>query len=126
MTSQDEFDTALNWFCKEVGVLVNMIADGCSSQKKLSVKWLCDQVETTLNILERATPWENRAELYSGLLKEDVMKYMRVSNSTTFLWGYAIDLRDLIYNKAPRHLFQDQGKTHHECTFGNQSDIYNI
>ena len=34
MKSQDEFETALNWFCKEVGVSVNLILDGFSAQTK--------------------------------------------------------------------------------------------
>ena len=34
MKSQDEFETALNWFCKEVGVSVDLILDGFSAQTK--------------------------------------------------------------------------------------------
>ena len=51
MKYQDEFETALHWFCTEFGVLVNMIVDGFSTQKKPSVKRFCDQVGTALNIL---------------------------------------------------------------------------
>ena len=39
------------------------------------------------------------------------------------LWDYAIERRALIHNAVPRLLFQAQGKTPHQCTFGNQSDI---
>ena len=59
MKSQDEFETTLHWIFKEVGVPVDRIVDEFSAQKKLSVKRLCDQVGTTLKILERAIPWEN-------------------------------------------------------------------
>ena len=64
-------------FCKEVGVPVNLIVDEVSAQQNLSVKWFWDQVVTTLNMLEHATPWANRAELYVGLLMEVVRKDTR-------------------------------------------------
>ena len=38
MKSQSEFETVLHWFCKEVGVPVDLIVDGFSAQKKPSVK----------------------------------------------------------------------------------------
>ena len=62
-------------------------------------------------MLERATPWANRSELYIGLLKEVVRKYMRESNSLMVLWDYAIERRSLIRNAVPHPLFQAQGKT---------------
>ena len=34
----------------------------------------CDQVSTTLQVLETVTPWANRSELYIGLLKEAVRR----------------------------------------------------
>ena len=127
MKSQDEFETALHWFCKEIGVPVDLILDGFSAQTKTTIKRFCDQVGTTLKILERATPWANRAELYIGLLnKEAVRKDMRASNSPMVLWDYAIERRALIHNAVPRPLFQAKGKTPHECTFGEQNDISNL
>ena len=42
------------------------------------------------------------------------------------LWVYAIQRHDLIYNSFPLSLFQAQGKTPYECTFGIQGDMYNI
>ena len=42
------------------------------------------------------------------------------------LWDYAIERRALIHNSVPHPLSQAQGKTPHECTFGNQSDISNV
>ena len=51
---------------------------------------------------------------------------MRESNSPMVLWDYAIERRALIHNAFPRPLFQAQGKTLHECTFGNPSDISNV
>ena len=51
---------------------------------------------------------------------------MRESNSPMVLWDYAIEHRALIHNTALRPLLQAQGKTPHECTFGNQSNSSNI
>ena len=123
MKSQQEFQAALHWFCKEVGVPVDLIIDGFSAQKSPEVRKFCEQVGTTLKVLERATPWANRAELYIGLLKEAVRKDMRQSNSPMVLWDFAIERRALIHNAVPRPLFQAQGKSPHECTFGVQGDI---
>ena len=42
------------------------------------------------------------------------------------LWDYAIERRVSIHSTVRRPCFQGQGKTHHEFTFGNQSNISNI
>ena len=126
MKSQEEFKTALHWFCKQVGVPVDLIVDGFSAQKKPEVRRFCEQVGTTLKVLERATPWANRAELYIGFLKEAVRKDMRASDSPMVLWDYSIERRAFIHNAIPRPLFQSNGQSPHECTFGTQGDISKI
>ena len=57
MKSQDELETALKWFCKEVGVPVDLDLDTFSTQTKSSMKWFCYQVGAALKKLERVTPW---------------------------------------------------------------------
>ena len=127
MQSQEEFTTALHWFCKQVGVPSTLIADGHKSQtSSSSVKRLCHQVGTTLRVLETGSPWANRAELYIGLLKEAVRKDMRESNSPMVLWDYAIERRARIHDAVPRPLFQNNGLSPHSATFGTQGDISNI
>ena len=42
MKSQDELETTLHWFCKEVGLPVDIILDRLSSQTKTSVKRIYD------------------------------------------------------------------------------------
>ena len=81
MQPQKEFQTALHWFCKKVGVPVSLDADGHLSQASPTVRRLYYKVGTTLLVLETGTPWENRAELYIGLLKEAVRRDIRQSNS---------------------------------------------
>ena len=126
MKSQEEFTTALHWFCKQVGVPSSLVADGHRSQTSSSVKRFCHQVGTTLRVLETGSPWANRAELYIGLLKEAVRKDMRESNSPMVLWDYAIERRARIHNAIPRPLFQNNGLSPHAATFGAQGDISNI
>lgn len=126
MKTQEEFQTALHWFCKQVGVPVTLVADAHKSQTSASVKRFCDQVGTTLRVLEKGTSWANRAELYIGLLKEAVRKDLRQSNCPMVLWDYAMERRALIHNVIPRPLFQNNGLTPHTVTFGTQGDISNV
>ena len=126
MKSQAEFQTALHWFCKQIGVPINLIVDGHKSQTSNKVRRFCNQVGTTLKVLEVNTPWANRAELYIGLLKEAVRKDMRASNSPMCLWDYAIERRTMIHNLVPRPLFQNNGLTPHAATFGESGDISNL
>ena len=126
MESQEQFSDALHWFCKQIGVPHTMVMDAHKAQTQSSTKRFCDQVGTTLRILERGTPWANRAELYIGLLKEAVRKDMRESNSPMVLWDYCMERRTRIHNAVPRSLFQTNGLTPHEATFGAPGDISNI
>ena len=126
MRSQEEFGTALHWFCKQIGVPETIIADAHKSQTSYKIKRFCHQVGTTLRVLERKTPWSNRAELYIGILKEAVRKDLRVSNCPMCLWDYAIERRAAIYNLTPRPLFQLNGLSPHEYTFGEMGDISNL
>ena len=80
MKSQTEFQDALHWFYKQVGVPTTLVVDGHKSQTSTPVKHFCDQVEMTLRVLETETIWVNRADLYIGLLKEVVRKDSRALN----------------------------------------------
>ena len=100
--------------------------DGQISQKQKKTKKFCHQVGTTLRVLEEGTPWANRAELYIGLFKEAVRKDLRLSNAPMVLWDYCMEQRALIHNAISLLLFQNQGLTPHEATFGQQGDISNI
>ena len=42
------------------------------------------------------------------------------------LWDYAIERRARIYNLTPRPLFQLNGLSNHEFTFGEMGDISNL
>ena len=100
--------------------------DAHRAQSKHDVKHFCDQVGFTLRVLEKGTPWANCAELYIGLLKEAVRKDVRVSDAPIVLWDYAMERRALIHNAVPRSLFQCNGLSPREITFGSQGDISNL
>ena len=70
MQSQKEFQTALHWFCKQVGVPGSLVVDGHLSQASPTVRRLCDQVGTTLRVLETGTPRENRANFTLDCLRK--------------------------------------------------------
>jgi hypothetical protein len=126
MKSQSEFNQALRWFCKEVGVASTLIMDGHKAQINLDTTKFCNQVGTILRKLEVGTPWANRAELYIGMLKSAVRKDLRRSNAPLVLWDYCIERRALIHNAVPRDLFQANGLSPHEITFGTEGDISNL
>ena len=126
MEKASNFEDALHLFCKEVGVPLTIVADPHPSQKSYSVRRFCDQVGTTLRLLEKSTQWANRAELYIGLLKEAVRKDLRASDAPMVLWDYCIQRRAAIHNVTPRHLFQNDGLNPHTITYGTQADISNL
>ena len=63
MKSQYKFEITSHWFCKEVGVLVDLILDGFSVRTKFSVNIFYEKVGTALKTLECVAPLKNLAEL---------------------------------------------------------------
>ena len=59
--------------------------------------------------MEQNTQWANRAELYVGLVKEDVSKGMRYSGSPLVLWDYAAERRAHIMRLTALDLFRFRG-----------------
>ena len=96
--------------------------DGHKSMVNLQTKRLSHQLGLTLRMLERDTPWANRAELYIGILKEAVRKDLGATNAPMRLWDYALQRRAMIHNLVTRPLFQNDCPPH-EITFGESGDI---
>ena len=119
MKSQSEFETALNWFCKPIEIPVTLVMDTHRAQRSNNVKRFCDQVGTTLRILEKGTPWANKAELYIGLLKEAARKDLRASDAPMVIWDYTMERRAMIHNSVPRPLFQCDSLSPFTVTFGS-------
>jgi len=59
----------------------------------------------TLKVLEVETQWDNRAELYIGLINEAVRKDMQMTSSPLILWDYCIEHRALIFQITAKKLF---------------------
>ena len=99
----------------------------CTGKKKLrDLKKFCNQIGTTLRILEQNTQWANQAEKYVGLLKEAVRKDMHEANLPLVLWDYFDERRAAILCLMARDLFQLQGSNPHTATFGEEGDISNL
>ena len=126
MEKKSEFVDALHQFCKEVGVPICLVVDPAREQTSKKVRRFCNQVGTTLRILQESTQWANRAELYIGFLKESVRKDMRRTNSPMKLWDHCAERRVAIHNLTPQTLFQTGSATPHEYQFGTPGDISNL
>ena len=126
MKSVSEFPKALKMFAKEVGVPEAIISDSHKFHKSKKVRQFCHKIGTNLRMLKGSTQWANRDELYVGLFKEAVRKYMLQENSLLVFWNYCAERRAAITNMTAKDLFQLQGQTPHFATFGEEGDISNI
>ena len=116
----------LKQFTKEIGALEAIICDGSGEQTAIEVKKYCGDIGTTLRILEEGTPWSKKYELYIGLIKESVRKYMKETDSPLFLWDYCAERRSRINNLTAKKLFQLHGSTPHTALTSEEGDISNI
>ena len=126
MESKRNFLDALKLFCKDVGVPLSLVCDPSGEQTSRDVRKHCHMVGTTLRLLQEATQWANRAELYIGLFKESIRQDIRRTNCPMTLWDYCAERRARIHNVTPKSLFQLNGTNPHTATFGKQPDISNI
>ena len=126
MEMKSEFKDSLHSFCKEVGVPIALVVDPSGEQTSKAVRKFCNQVGTTLRILEESTQWANRAELYIGLLKKAIRKDLMTSNCPMVLWDYCAQRRALIHNLTPRDLFQTEKQSPYQYQFGVRGDISNL
>ena len=86
MKIKSQFHQALGLFTKEVGVPNAFILDPSGDQTSAVVCNFCHKFGTTLSILEEPTKNADRAELYIGLLKEGVSKYLIETHAPMKLW----------------------------------------
>ena len=91
MNSRSEVILAMKQFAKEVGVPDAIICDAAEEHKSNAMRNFCHDIGTTLRLLERGTPWANKAELYIGIMKEAIRKDMRESDCPIRLWDYCFE-----------------------------------
>ena len=113
MRSASEYQKTLKMFAKEVGVPEAITADSHKCNKSKEVKQFCHKIGTAVRILEGATQWANRAELYVGLFKKTVRKDMLESNSPLIFLDYCAKRRAVIANMTAKDLFLLRGQTPH-------------
>ena len=126
MKSKSQVPQALKAFAKAVGAPDAIICDAAREQISKAVRQFLQRIGTTLRVLEKNTPWANRAELYIGLIKESVRKDMKVADSPLSLWDYCVERRARINNLTAGNLFQLEGRNPHHTIYGQEGDISNL
>jgi hypothetical protein len=126
MKKESDVFQALKQFAKVVGAPEALVCDAAKAQKSEAVKKFCNEIGTTLRVLEENTPWANKAELYIGLIKEAVRKDMKDSDCPIALWDYCVERRARINNLTARSLFSLHGMTPHTALTGEEGDISNL
>ena len=126
MKSKSEVLKAVKQFAKEIGAPDAIISDPSKEQTSNEMRKFCNEIGTTLRVLEEGTQWANRAELYIGLIKEAVRKDMKESHSPLVFWDYCVERRARINNLTAKELFQLHGTNAHSATLHEEADISNI
>ena len=69
---------------KEVREPDYIISGATCEQKFQDMNKFLNEIGTKLRILEEVEPWSNKADIYIGLIKEAVQKYMNLIAHSTF------------------------------------------
>jgi hypothetical protein len=110
MKSNAEVLQAVKQFAKEIGAPEAIICDMAGEQTSQPLlRKLCNEIGTTLRVLEEGTLWANKAELYIGLIKEAVRKDMKDSNCPLAFWDYCVERRARINNLTAKDTFKLHG-----------------
>ena len=100
---------AMKQFAKEIGAPDATVCDASGEQMSQDLKSFLNKIGTSLRVLEDGTPWANKAELCTGLLKEAVRQDMKEPDSPIPLWHYFLERRARINNLTAKDLFQLHG-----------------
>lgn len=126
MKSKSEVIHAVKQFAKEIGAPDAIISDAAREQKSQELRKFCNEIGTSLRILEEGTPWANRAELYIGLIKEAVRKDMKESDCPLVFWDYCTERRARINNLTAKTMFKLHGSNAHSILTGEEGDISSL
>lgn len=126
MRSKANVPVALKLFAREIGAPNAIICDAAREQMSHTVRQFCHKIGTSLRILEKDTPWANRAKRYIGLLKEAVRQDMKHSDCPLVLWDYCAERRARIHNLTASNLLSNDNKNPAFTTFGDPGDISNL
>ena len=109
MTNESNVLQVVKQFSKAIGALDAIICDSSRAQTSDKVESFCSDIGTTLRILEENTPWENKAELYIGIIKEAVQKDTKEASSPIAFWDYYLAGGACINNLTAKNLFSLYG-----------------
>ncbi len=126
MKSKAEVLQAVKQFAKEIGAPDAIICDMAGEQTSHALKSFCQEIGTTMRVLEEGTPWSNKAELYIGLIKEAVRKDLKESDCPLAFWDYCVERRARINNLTAKDLFTLNGTNAHTALTGEDGDISNL
>ena len=73
---------------------------------------LCNDIGTTLRVLEKNTLWSKKGDLCIDIIKEAVRKDMKEANCPIALWDYCIDRRARINNLTAKTFFVCMAPVH--------------
>ena len=90
------------------------------------MKKFCNEIGTTLKVLEKNTPWFNKYELYIGIIKEAVNRDMKKANYPLAFWDYCIERRACINNLTAKNIFSLHGTSPYTAFTGEEGDISNL
>lgn len=125
MKKESDVKNAMKAFAKEVGAPDTIICDHSKAQTGKEVRSFCAEMSTTLRVLEKGTPWANKAELYVGLFKRAVREDMRKSDCPMVLWDYCCERRAMIHNATASNNYLLNGQTPYFDIHGVEPDISN-
>ena len=91
MKLRSELPLVLKSGFKEDGVPEKIICNGAPEQVAGEAARLCQLAESTIQQLERGTPWPNRAEGHVGIVKGKILLDFKDSNCPVVLWCYAAE-----------------------------------
>ena len=118
MRKRSEVLQAVKQFAKEIGAPDAIICDAAKEHTSHDLRKFCNDMGTTLRVLEEGTP--------IGLIKEAVRKDMNKADSPIQLWDYCLERRARINNLTARRLFSLHGQNPHFTVTGEESDISNL
>ena len=86
MKSKSEVLQAVKQYAKEIEAPDAIICDTAGEQTSRDLKRFCQEIGTTMRVLDEGTPWANKAELCIGLIKEATRKDMKSSACQLAFW----------------------------------------
>jgi len=126
MESRKDIHLALKQFFKDRGVPHVLVCYRIAEQIGGKTRASCNQSGCTVKALEKNTPWSNRAELYIGLVKKEILRELKRSDAPMKLWCYLAQRMEKVHNVLARDISILQGETPFFKATGLTPDISHL